>query len=49
LADLSRWADIIGSQNWEKAFVFFKHEEKAKGAETALRFQEFIDSNNKSK
>lgn len=42
--DLSQWRDLIMAQNWEKAFVFFKHEEEAKGAETALRFQELINS-----
>lgn len=39
-ADLARWLEIIGSQNWEKAFVFFNHEEKAKGPELALRFRD---------
>jgi uncharacterized protein YecE (DUF72 family) len=43
-ADLSQWAEIILAQKWERAFVFFKHEEEAKGAETALRFQELINS-----
>ena len=36
-ADLSRWLDQIRAQPWEKAFVYFKHEEKAKGPETASR------------
>ena len=43
-ADLSQWLDRILAQKWEKAFVFFKHEEEAKGAEMAIRFREFIDS-----
>ncbi len=38
--DLSRWADRILSQGWKKAFVFFKHEEGATGAELAVRFRE---------
>jgi uncharacterized protein YecE (DUF72 family) len=40
-ADLSQWAEKIRSQKWERAFVFFKHED---GPEMALRFQELIDS-----
>jgi uncharacterized protein YecE (DUF72 family) len=45
-ADLSRWMERILSQEWERAFVFFKHEDEdpAKGPETAMRFQELIDS-----
>ncbi len=43
-ADLSRWIERIRSQKWEKAFVFFKHEEEAKGPEMALRFRELADS-----
>jgi uncharacterized protein YecE (DUF72 family) len=43
-ADLSQWLDKILSQKWEKAFVFFKHEEEAKGPEMALRFRELSDS-----
>jgi uncharacterized protein YecE (DUF72 family) len=43
-ADLSQWLGRILSQEWEKAFVFFKHEEKARGAELAVRFRELADS-----
>ncbi len=43
-ADLSHWLEKILAQKWEKAFVFFKHEEEAKGPETAIRFREFTDS-----
>lgn len=46
-ADLSQWLDHILSQNWEKAFVFFKHEEEAKGPEMALRFRGLTDSRGK--
>jgi uncharacterized protein YecE (DUF72 family) len=46
-ADLSQWAERILSQKWERAFVFFKHEDEAKGAELAMRFQELIDSGGK--
>lgn len=44
-ADLSRWAERVLSQQWERAFVFFKHEgEDAKGTKLAMRFQELVDS-----
>jgi uncharacterized protein YecE (DUF72 family) len=43
-ADLSEWAERILSQKWERAFVFFKHEDEAKGPEMAMRFQKLIDS-----
>ena len=41
-ADLSQWMERILSQAWKRAFVFFKHEEEAKGPEMAIRFQELI-------
>jgi uncharacterized protein YecE (DUF72 family) len=43
-ADLSQWLERILSQKWERAFVFFKHEDEAKGPEMAMRFQELVDS-----
>ncbi|MGD1075973.1 MAG: DUF72 domain-containing protein [Thermodesulfovibrionales bacterium] len=43
-ADHSQWLERILSQEWERAFVFFKHEEEAKGAEMAMRFCELADS-----
>lgn len=43
-ADLSQWMERILSQKWKRAFVFFKHEEEAKGAETAMRFLELAGS-----
>ena len=46
-ADLSKWMERILSQKWEKAFVFFKHEDEAGGAEMAMRFQELIGSKGK--
>ena len=39
-ADLSSWVNRILSQAWKKAFVFFKHEEGARGPELAMRFRE---------
>jgi uncharacterized protein YecE (DUF72 family) len=45
-ADLVQWAERILSQKWEKAFVFFKHEDEdpVRGPLRAMRFQEMIDS-----
>ncbi len=43
-ADLKQWLERIGAQKWEKVFVFFKHEEEAKGPELATRFREFAES-----
>ena len=43
-ADLSQWAERILLQKWERAFVYFKHEDEAKGAELAMHFQKLIDS-----
>ena len=42
--DLSKWKARILSQKWERAFVYFKHEEEAKGAEMAMRFHELVNS-----
>jgi uncharacterized protein YecE (DUF72 family) len=42
-ADLLQWMGRILSQKWKRAFVFFKHEEEAKGAKMAMRFQELTD------
>jgi uncharacterized protein YecE (DUF72 family) len=42
--ELSQWAERVLSQKWERAFVFFKHEDEAKGPEQAMRFQELVDS-----
>jgi len=50
-AELSAWKKKILSQNWDKAFVFFKHEEEepqGQGPETAIRFRELIDSQGKT-
>jgi uncharacterized protein YecE (DUF72 family) len=43
-ADLSRWLERILSQKWERAFVFFKHEDDGKGPEMAVRFRERAES-----
>ena len=47
-ADLAQWLGRIAAQQWERAFVFFKHEEEGAGPivgpETALRFRGLADS-----
>ena len=43
-ADLTHWFERISSQKWEKAFIYFKHEEEATGPEMAMRFRELADS-----
>jgi uncharacterized protein YecE (DUF72 family) len=35
---LGRWANLVRVQPWSEAFVFFKHEDEARGPELALRF-----------
>jgi uncharacterized protein YecE (DUF72 family) len=43
-ANLSQWMERILFQKWERAFVFFKHEEEAKGPEMAMRFRKLTNS-----
>ncbi len=43
-AALSQWLQKVLSQKWKIAFVFFKHEEGAKGPEMAMRFRELAAS-----
>jgi uncharacterized protein YecE (DUF72 family) len=43
-ADLARWLERILAQPWERAFVFFKHEEEAKGPELARHFRQLADA-----
>ena len=47
-ADLAKWQESILAQNWKQAFVFFKHEEKARGPEMAMHFQSLPVSGKKS-
>ncbi len=44
-ADLSEWMGKVLSQKWERAFVFFKHEEEAEGADRAMRFDALLKAN----
>ncbi|MGE0158312.1 MAG: DUF72 domain-containing protein [Gemmatimonadales bacterium] len=39
-ADLARWAEKVASERWERAFVFFKHEDEGAGPRLAARFRE---------
>jgi len=47
-SDLLQWMENILSQKWEKAFVFFKHEEDARGPEFALLFHDLLLSDSES-
>jgi uncharacterized protein YecE (DUF72 family) len=37
-AALARWAEAVRAQRWDAAFVYFKHEDEARGPAHALRF-----------
>ncbi len=39
-ADLAAWAQQIGAQDWQRAFVFFKHEDAGAGPKLAAEFLE---------
>jgi uncharacterized protein YecE (DUF72 family) len=41
-ADLARWAERIAKQGWERAYVFFKHEDEGAGPRLAARFRELF-------
>ncbi|MBI5073998.1 MAG: DUF72 domain-containing protein [Nitrospirae bacterium] len=43
-ANMAAWLGKITAQNWKKAFVFFKHEDEAKGPHSAMHFQELVAS-----
>jgi uncharacterized protein YecE (DUF72 family) len=38
--ELQTWAQRVRQQHWQEAFVFFKHEEAARGPQLAQRFIE---------
>lgn len=42
-ADLARWAEAVRSTKWERAFVFFKHEDEGAGPRMATRFREIFE------
>jgi uncharacterized protein YecE (DUF72 family) len=39
-AALKRWVKQVRNQDWQDAFVFFKHEDEGKGPQLAKRFLE---------
>lgn len=39
-AELAEWAERVSGAGWERAFVFFKHEDEADGVIAAQRFLE---------
>jgi uncharacterized protein YecE (DUF72 family) len=39
-AALARWAERIAAQPWDEAYVYFKHEDEARGPAFALAFRE---------
>jgi uncharacterized protein YecE (DUF72 family) len=41
-ADLERWAAKVADTGWERAFVFFKHEDEGAGPRLAGRFLEIM-------
>jgi uncharacterized protein YecE (DUF72 family) len=41
-AKLRAWAERIQSQPWESAYVFFKHEDEAKGPRFAEQFNQAL-------
>lgn len=41
-ADLARWAKRIADEGWERAYVFFKHEDEGAGPKLAARFRELF-------
>jgi uncharacterized protein YecE (DUF72 family) len=36
--DLERWGETVAAQGWDRAFVFFKHEDEGAGPDMAARF-----------
>lgn len=43
-AELARWLQEIRSQDWTRAFVFFKHDEAADRPGSAMRFNELLSA-----
>jgi uncharacterized protein YecE (DUF72 family) len=43
-ADLARWASVLGEREgrWQRAFVYFKHEDEGKGAAFAQEFGDIL-------
>jgi len=43
-AELGRWAERIQAQPWREAFVYFKHEDEARGPAFALALRDLLRS-----
>jgi len=43
-ADVAAWADRVQAQPWNRAFVFFKHEDEARGPEFAATFAQRVSA-----
>ena len=41
-ADVTAWAERVRAQPWQRAFVFFKHEDEARGPEFAATFARIV-------
>jgi uncharacterized protein YecE (DUF72 family) len=41
-SDLARWAERVAAEGWQRAFVFFKHEDEGAGPRLAARFLELF-------
>jgi uncharacterized protein YecE (DUF72 family) len=41
-ADLQKWAQTIAAQKWERAYVYFKHEEAGVGPKFGARLKELL-------
>ena len=40
--DLARWVERVAQAGWERAYVFFKHEDEGAGPRLAARFRELF-------
>jgi uncharacterized protein YecE (DUF72 family) len=43
-ADLDAWAERLAAQEWDSAYVFFKHEDEARAPELARGFAERLET-----
>jgi uncharacterized protein YecE (DUF72 family) len=43
-SDIREWGKRISAQKWNSAFVYFKHEDKAKGPAYGQLLRSFLDS-----
>jgi uncharacterized protein YecE (DUF72 family) len=46
--DLKDWVKRVHAQNWQEAYVFFKHENAGEGPKLAMRFLELADQGSTS-